>query len=130
MSDDNISTAEDAMTITDERVFFPATVTDETLRARVQLLEGEHIMLDNPFSRAELLAVYQELTERRERERWMEDELASIAETVQPVDDEDTGLRSYMVINIRRIIEVDQEKWLKLMQRVRDRKPLPEPPDA
>jgi|SRR3990167_4844115 len=71
-----------------------------------------------------------ELAERRERERWMEDELVSIAETVQPVDDEDTGLRSYMVINIRRIIEVDQEKWLELMQRVRDRKPLPEPPDA
>ena len=77
---------------------------------------------------AHLMAL--ELTERREQERWMEDELASIAETAQPVDDEDTGLRSYMVINIRRIIEADQEKWLKLIQRVRDRKFLHEPPDA
>ena len=55
------------MTITDERVFFPEKVKNETLRARVQLLEGDFI-LDNT-SRAELLSVYRELIERRERER-------------------------------------------------------------
>lgn len=34
------------------------TLTRETLAARIALLEGDHVMLDNPFTRAELLNVY------------------------------------------------------------------------
>lgn len=33
-------------------------LTREQIEARIALLEGDHVMLDNPFTRAELLATY------------------------------------------------------------------------
>lgn len=33
-------------------------MTREQIQARIALLEGDHVMIDNPFTRAELLSVY------------------------------------------------------------------------